>query len=142
MVGSGVRGRAARRGRHGLAADRGAERRAHHRVLRGAPAGDRGAAAGGDAVAAAVRRVRVGAGGGDVRRGRADRVSAVRAGPQRAAAGHECRAPARGGGPLNTMNTVEDRAALLARELDRTARGGLWALPVWTVLLFLGTLTH
>jgi hypothetical protein len=37
---------------------------------------------------------------------------------------------------------AEDRTALLARELDRTTRWGLWALPVWTVLLFLGTLTH
>src|ERR1700694_2459832 len=37
---------------------------------------------------------------------------------------------------------VEDRTSLLARELDRTTRWGLWALPVWTVLLFLGTLTH
>ena len=37
---------------------------------------------------------------------------------------------------------MEDRAAWLTSELDRTARWGLWALPVWTVLLFLGTLTH
>jgi hypothetical protein len=37
---------------------------------------------------------------------------------------------------------VEDRTAVRAGELDRTARWGLWALPVWTVLLLLGTLTH
>jgi len=30
----------------------------------------------------------------------------------------------------------------LARELDRIARWGLWALLVWAVLLFLGTVTH
>src|SRR5438132_578229 len=32
--------------------------------------------------------------------------------------------------------------AMLARELDRITRWGLWALPVWTVLLFRGTVTH
>jgi hypothetical protein len=37
---------------------------------------------------------------------------------------------------------AEDKTFLLARELDRTTRWGLWALPVWTVLLFLGTITH
>jgi hypothetical protein len=37
---------------------------------------------------------------------------------------------------------VEDRTAWLTNELDRLARWGLWALPVWTVLLFLGTLSH
>jgi hypothetical protein len=31
---------------------------------------------------------------------------------------------------------------LRAGDLDRAARRGLWALPAWTVLLFLGTLTH
>src|SRR5436190_3766961 len=36
----------------------------------------------------------------------------------------------------------EDKTAMPVRELDRTARWGLWALPVWTVLLFFGTLTH
>ncbi len=37
---------------------------------------------------------------------------------------------------------VDARTARRAVELDRTARRGLWALPLWTVLLFLGTLTH
>jgi hypothetical protein len=37
---------------------------------------------------------------------------------------------------------AEDTTSLRARELDRTIRWGLWALPVWTVLLFLATLTH
>src|SRR5580765_3093009 len=37
---------------------------------------------------------------------------------------------------------VADKTALLARQLDRTSRWGLWALPLWTVLLFLGTITH
>ena len=30
----------------------------------------------------------------------------------------------------------------LVVDLDRTARLGLWALPIWTLLLFLSTLTH
>jgi len=34
------------------------------------------------------------------------------------------------------------KTSVLIRELDRTTRWGLWALPTWTVLLFLGTLTH
>jgi len=37
---------------------------------------------------------------------------------------------------------VDARTTRLVVELDRTVRWGLWALPVWTVLLFLGTLTH
>jgi hypothetical protein len=37
---------------------------------------------------------------------------------------------------------ADDGGFLRARELDRTTRWGLWALPVWTVLLFLGTVTH
>jgi hypothetical protein len=37
---------------------------------------------------------------------------------------------------------VADKIQSLARQLDQTARGGLWALPVWTLLLFLGTVTH
>lgn len=34
------------------------------------------------------------------------------------------------------------RSGLARRELDRASQWGLWALPAWTVLLFLGTLTH
>jgi hypothetical protein len=37
---------------------------------------------------------------------------------------------------------AEDTPSPLAGELDRIARWGLWALPVWAVLLFLATLTH
>jgi hypothetical protein len=37
---------------------------------------------------------------------------------------------------------AEDPPAARARALDRTARRGLWALPAWAVLLFLGTVTH
>ena len=35
-----------------------------------------------------------------------------------------------------------DNATLPVRYLDRTARWGAWALPVWSVLLFLATATH
>jgi hypothetical protein len=37
---------------------------------------------------------------------------------------------------------AEGTTSPLARELDRIARWGLWALLVWAVLLFLGTVTH
>jgi hypothetical protein len=36
----------------------------------------------------------------------------------------------------------DDKNSAVARELDRTARWGLWALPVWTMLLFVGTVDH
>jgi len=36
----------------------------------------------------------------------------------------------------------EEQTGVAIGELDRTARWGLWALPVWAALLFLGTLTH
>src|SRR5712664_2616374 len=35
-----------------------------------------------------------------------------------------------------------DKTETLARDLDRTTRWGLWALPVWAVLLFVGTVDH
>jgi hypothetical protein len=37
---------------------------------------------------------------------------------------------------------ADDENSGLIRELDRTAGWGLWALPVWTVLLFMGTMDH
>ncbi len=36
----------------------------------------------------------------------------------------------------------EDKTDALAHELDRITRWGLWALPVWAVLLFVGTIDH
>ena len=42
----------------------------------------------------------------------------------------------------NFPTGTDDNAFPLARELDRTTRWGLWALPMWTVLLFVGTITH
>ena len=39
-------------------------------------------------------------------------------------------------------STTAERPAPLSTDLDRLARWGLWALPVWSVLLFLSTLTH
>src|SRR5262245_27263262 len=38
--------------------------------------------------------------------------------------------------------SADGAGSLRTGELDRVARRGLWALPVWTVLLFLGTITH
>jgi hypothetical protein len=37
---------------------------------------------------------------------------------------------------------AEDKNSDLISELDRTAGWGLWALPLWTVLLFVGTMDH
>ena len=42
---------------------------------------------------------------------------------------------------ITSPPTVE-RTSPLVRDLDRISRWGLWALLVWTVLLFLGTITH
>src|SRR5882762_573283 len=36
----------------------------------------------------------------------------------------------------------EDKTETLVRDLDRVTRRGLWALPVWAVLLFVGTVDH
>ena len=41
-----------------------------------------------------------------------------------------------------SLQIAEDRATLVARQLDRTARWGMWALPIWAVLLFVSTATH
>ncbi len=41
--------------------------------------------------------------------------------------------------PLPEIDNTRDR---LVDDLDRTARWGLWGLAAWSVLLFLGTLTH
>jgi len=38
--------------------------------------------------------------------------------------------------------SADRRASPLVIQLDRISRWGLWALLVWTLLLFLGTLTH
>ena len=37
---------------------------------------------------------------------------------------------------------AEALTSVAVRNLDRTSRWGLWALPIWTLLLFFGTLTH
>jgi len=38
--------------------------------------------------------------------------------------------------------TAVERTSPLLLDLDRISRWGLWALLVWTVFLFLGTITH
>src|SRR5438132_4299207 len=38
--------------------------------------------------------------------------------------------------------TPGDNTPQLARDLDRITRWGLWLLPVWAVLLFVGTIDH
>src|SRR5439155_21792869 len=37
---------------------------------------------------------------------------------------------------------IEDKSLVVAHELDRITRWGLWALPAWAVLLFVGTVDH
>ena len=37
---------------------------------------------------------------------------------------------------------IEDKSFVVAHELDRITRWGLWAPPLWTVLLFVGTVDH
>jgi hypothetical protein len=49
---------------------------------------------------------------------------------------------AAGSGTSGTISAANDGASRLPLELDRVSRWGLWALVVWAVLLFLGTLTH
>jgi hypothetical protein len=41
-----------------------------------------------------------------------------------------------------TPATTGDRTSPLLLDLDRISRWGVWALVVWTVSLFLGTITH
>jgi hypothetical protein len=44
---------------------------------------------------------------------------------------------------MSTITTTAQSATSPTRsKLEHYARWGLWALPVWTLLLFLGTLTH
>ena len=44
---------------------------------------------------------------------------------------------------MSTITTTSPSATSpTSSKLDLYARWGIWALPVWTVLLFLGTLTH
>ncbi len=44
--------------------------------------------------------------------------------------------------PTIVSRTYGDKTETLARDLDRTTRWGIWALPVWAVLLFVGTIDH
>src|SRR6266851_9635573 len=44
--------------------------------------------------------------------------------------------------PTIGSRTPGDNTSSLAHELDRITRWGLWALPVWAVLLFVGTVDH
>jgi len=44
--------------------------------------------------------------------------------------------------PTIGSRTPGDNTSPLAHELDRITRWGLWALPVWAVLLFVGTVDH
>jgi hypothetical protein len=44
--------------------------------------------------------------------------------------------------PTIVSRTYGDKTETLASDLDRTTRWGLWALPVWAVLLFVGTIDH
>lgn len=46
------------------------------------------------------------------------------------------------GSELRASAGVDKRGSDRLRALDRTARWGMWALPVWGVLLFIGTATH
>ena len=44
---------------------------------------------------------------------------------------------------MSTITTTSQSATSpTSSKLDLYARWGIWALPVWTLLLFLGTLTH
>jgi len=39
-------------------------------------------------------------------------------------------------------SAIDDKSYVVARELDRMSRTALWLLPVWAVLLFVGTVDH